>query len=452
MKRRLKSWVESGLLVLLGALGAAAQTTAVPTPVTLPTPSLVAPSVIAPAQTPDSALLEIEPQLVGQGVLVETSDGRVVFEHDADRLFNPASAIKLATALAALDAYGPQHRFITVVWTDGVLDPQTGTIAGDLIVSGRDPSFYYEHAMLIACELNRLGVRQVTGDLVVAPKFTMNFDSSAVRSGRKFRETLDATRRSATATRAWREARLALGDVAGAQATPSVAIAGETRVGSVPASARPLLTHRSSALVDVLKVLLCYSNNFMAERLGDMLGGVAGLSRYLITKVGLDPSQLKLASTSGLGINRLSARAMMKIYRALLTKLTEFRLSPTDILPVAGVDPGTLQRRYAASPSRGSVIAKTGTLPRSDGGVSALVGELRTARGETLLFVIFNQRGSVVRFRHLQDRLVATLQQLHGGPAPFEYAPRTLAMKLVQTELDASLASAAGDEYEPVDN
>lgn len=92
------------------------------------------------------------------------------------------------------------------------------------------------------------------------------------------------------------------------------------------------------------------------------------------------------------------------------------------------------------------------TLLRSDGGVSALVGELRAANGETLLFVIFNQRGSVARFRHLQDRLVAALQQLHGGPAPFEYAPRALAMKLAQTELDASLANTASDEYEPADN
>lgn len=369
--RRLAAWIESGLLMLLGAIGASAQTSVMTAPTALPAPSLATPAMIAPAQPPMSALLEIEPQLVGQSVLVEDLNGQVVFEHDADRLFNPASAIKLATALAALDAYGPQHRFVTVVWTDGVLDPQTGTIAGDLIISGRDPSFYYEHAMLIAYELNRLGVRQVTGDLVVAPRFTMNFDPSTFRSGRKFRETLDAARRPATATRAWREARLALGDAKGAQTTPNVAVAGEVRVDSVPAGARPLLTHRSSALVDVLKVLLCYSNNFMAERLGDMLGGVAGLSRYLIAKVGLDPHQLKLASTSGLGINRLSARAMMKIYRALLAKLAEYKLSPVDIMPVAGIDPGTLQKRYAASPSRGSVIAKTGTLLRSDGGVDA---------------------------------------------------------------------------------
>ena len=95
---------------------------------------------------------------------------------------------------------------------------------------------------------------------------------------------------------------------------------------------------------------------------------------------------------------------MMKVYRALLDELHEHDLKAADILPVAGVDPGTLQKRYADSPARGSVIAKTGTLPRTDGGASALVGQLRTRNGETLLFVIFNQRGSVVRFRAVAGR------------------------------------------------
>ena len=44
---------------------------------------------------------------------------------------------------------------------------------------------------------------------------------------------------------------------------------GEVTVGTVAPGARVLLTHKSSKLTDVLKVLLCYSNNFMAERIGE---------------------------------------------------------------------------------------------------------------------------------------------------------------------------------------
>jgi D-alanyl-D-alanine carboxypeptidase/D-alanyl-D-alanine-endopeptidase (penicillin-binding protein 4) len=300
---------------------------------------------------------------------------------------------------------------------------------------------------MIARELNRQGIRTVTGDLIVAPRFSMNFDWSTQRSGDVLYDTLDASRRPAAATRNWYEERRALGDTASLQSVPSVAVMGAVYVDSVPPRARLLLSHRSSKLIDVLKVLLCYSNNFMAERIGDTLGGPEGVRRAAINTTGIKPMDISLASTSGLGVNRVTPRAMMKIYRALLAELKKHKFSASDIMPVAGIDPGTLKKRYTSYPSRGSVIAKTGTLIRTDGGVSALVGQMQTARGETLLFVIFNQRGSVLRFRESQDVLVTQLQNGRGGPAAFNYRPLTLAMRLADTELDS--ANARKDEYEP---
>ena len=158
-------------------------------------------------------------------------------------------------------------------------------------------------------------------------------------------------------------------------------------------------------------------------------------------------SDVRLSSTSGLGVNRLSARNMMKVYRALVEELAGHRLKPSDILPVAGVDPGTLQRRFEYHPARGSIIGKTGTLIRTDGGASALVGQLRTRAGGTLYFVIFNQRGSVARFREQQNRLLFDLQIARGGPAPFQYVPHTLAMRLADTLYKA--AKPDSDEFEP---
>ncbi|MDQ1522724.1 MAG: hypothetical protein QOE47_648 [Pyrinomonadaceae bacterium] len=448
-------FLAAGLLLSLTA-GAAAQDDYTPAPQPSATPFVVSTwPATPPASTssPDvagddvAALPQPTPAFYTQGVLVETLDGKVVMEQAANQQYNPASVVKLATAFDALQTFGPNYRFSTVVWTNGTFDQTTGTITGDLIISGRDPSFHYEHAVAIARELNRLGIRTVTGDLIVPPKFTMNFNWSAVRSGEIFYDTLDATRRPAAATRAWLDEQLlAQGNAAIAtpQPTPSVAVMGAVYVASVPAKARVLVTHRSSKLVDVLKVLLCYSNNFMAERLGDNLGGASGVQHFLISKVGLAPGEVRLASTSGLGINRLSPRSMMKIYRALLKELAKHNLSASDIMPVAGVDPGTLHKRYTFGYSRGSVIGKTGTLGRSDGGVSALAGQMRTQSGETLLFVIFNQRGNVVRFREAQDRLVSEMQFTRGGPAPFAYAPQTLAMRLSDTEVE----QGDGSEFE----
>ncbi len=381
-----------------------------------------------------------------QGVLAETLDGSTVASQSVDEKFNPASSVKLATALVALQNLGPDHRFVTSLWASGKIDKTTGTLTGDLIITGRDPSFHYEHAIMLARQLNQAGIRTITGNLIVAPGFTMNFDWSPKHSGQQLLETLDAARRSGSATRAWLDERTLVGDKDSLSNVPSVAISGEAQVGSAPADAVPLLTHKSSKLVDILKVLLCYSNNFMAERIGENVGGPSAVSSTLVERLKINPEELALSSTSGLGINRVTPRAMMKVLRALSDELRKHNLSLSDILPVAGIDPGTLEERYTDATERGSVIAKTGTLVRTDGGASSLVGEMRTKSGQVVLFVILNQHGSVVRFRRNQDGIVNAIQTALGGPAPFDYRPVRLAMRLADSDYETARARG---EYEP---
>jgi D-alanyl-D-alanine carboxypeptidase/D-alanyl-D-alanine-endopeptidase (penicillin-binding protein 4) len=170
------------------------------------------------------------------------------------------------------------------------------------------------------------------------------------------------------------------------------------------------------------------------------------VSAALVTRLKLNPDEVLMSSTSGLGVNRVTPRAMMKILRALRDELWKNKLSLSDILPVAGIDPGTLEDRYTDPADRGSVIAKTGTLLRTDGGASSLVGQMKTKSGSIVLFVILNQRGNVVHFRRNQDGIVAAIQNSLGGPAPFEYRPIQLSMRLADSDTDA--AKARG-EYEP---
>ncbi|MFN2497487.1 MAG: D-alanyl-D-alanine carboxypeptidase [Pyrinomonadaceae bacterium] len=409
-------------------------------------PDTAAKPVVLPApvttQQPERA---DEPLVYGfQGVLIETVEGKTVSAQAVNQPFNPASAIKLGLALVALQNFGPQHRFTNGFWTDGPINKATGELSGNLYVTGRDPSFHYEHAIMIARQLNNLGIRSVRGDLVVAPGFTMNFSSSARRSGELLYDTLDASRRSGTATRAWVYERMALADQSSLQTVPSVAVIGHVAVGSASPAAKLLITHNSSKLIDVLKVLLCFSNNFMAERIGDSLGGAEAVRRRVIGLTGIPENEIQLASVSGLGINRVTPRAMMRIFRGLRNELQRHKLAPADIMPVAGIDPGTLEERFTGPAWEGSVIGKTGTLIRTDGGASSLVGQMRTANG-VLLFVIMNQRGSVVRFRENQDRLVMLVQNSRGGPKPFSYKPRVLAMKLADTQS----VSTSANEFEP---
>jgi len=430
----------SAALVLFGSVLCASQT--VPSEQTPQPPAGTSQGSNVAQQTESSN----EPLIYGlQGVLIETVEGKTVSSQSADQAFNPASSIKLGLALVALHNFGAQYRFTTGFWTDGSLNKATGELTGNLYVTGRDPSFHYEHAVMIARQLNAVGIRSISGDMVVAPGITMNFSASAGRSGALLCDTLDATLRSGEATRAWTYERMTLGDQTSLQMVPSVTVMGNIVVGSAAPGAKLLLTHNSSKLLDVLKVLLCYSNNFMAERIGDGLGGVVSVRRQIITLLGIPESEIQLSSVSGLGINRVTPRAMMKVFRGLRNELQKNRLTPADIMPVAGIDPGTLEERFTGPAWEGSVIAKTGTLVRTDGGASSLVGQMRTASGDVLLFVIMNQRGSVVRFRQNQDYLVMQVQNTRGGPKAFAYQPRVLAMKLADTQS----VSASANEFEP---
>jgi D-alanyl-D-alanine carboxypeptidase/D-alanyl-D-alanine-endopeptidase (penicillin-binding protein 4) len=440
-KKRARAQIFLSVLLLLACATLGSAQSPLPQPDTSAKPA-ASPASAVTQQTESSD----EPLVYGlQGVLIETVDGKTVSAQATDQAFNPASSVKLGLALVALHTFGPQYRFTNGFWTDGTINKATGELTGNLFVTGRDPSFHYEHGVMIARLLNNLGIRTVTGDIVVAPGFTMNFSSSARRSGELLYDTLDASLRSGEATRSWMYERMTLGDNASLQTVPNVAVMGEVVVGPAAPGAKLLLTHNSSKLADVLKVLLCYSNNFMAERIGDSLGGAPSVKRQLVTLLGIPESEVQLSSVSGLGINRVTPRAMLKIFRGLRNELQKHKLTPADIMPVAGIDPGTLEDRFTGPAWEGSVIAKTGTLVRTDGGASSLVGQMKTARGDVLLFVIMNQRGSVLRFRQNQDRLVMQVQNSRGGPKSFGYKPRVLAMKLADTQS----VSTSANEFEP---
>ncbi|HUE75170.1 MAG TPA: D-alanyl-D-alanine carboxypeptidase, partial [Pirellulaceae bacterium] len=67
------------------------------------------------------------------GILfVDLKTGEVVYEHNADKLFAPASTTKLYTVATALDALGADYRFETPLKHTGTRD--NGTINGDLIL------------------------------------------------------------------------------------------------------------------------------------------------------------------------------------------------------------------------------------------------------------------------------------------------------------------------------
>ncbi len=64
-----------------------------------------------------------------------------IASHNASKLLNPASTIKLITGLIFLEEYGSDHQFETSIWSNGKIE-RDGTLKGDLIIYGNgDPSF-----------------------------------------------------------------------------------------------------------------------------------------------------------------------------------------------------------------------------------------------------------------------------------------------------------------------
>ncbi|RAW05990.1 D-alanyl-D-alanine carboxypeptidase/D-alanyl-D-alanine-endopeptidase [Halomonas elongata] len=81
---------------------------------------------------------------------------------------SPASVSKVYTAAAALDRFGPQHRFTTRLV--GTAEPgPDGVLAGDLILDGGgDPALTSEDLWRLVQRLHQAGVREVTGQLVIS--------------------------------------------------------------------------------------------------------------------------------------------------------------------------------------------------------------------------------------------------------------------------------------------
>jgi serine-type D-Ala-D-Ala carboxypeptidase/endopeptidase (penicillin-binding protein 4) len=106
--------------------------------------------------------------------VVSLDSGKTLFEHEANKLFSPASNCKLYTVALALDRLGQDYRIRTSLYANAKPDV-SGTLEGNLIVYGRgDPTInarLHGGDVLKALEplvaaLTNAGVKRITGDLV----------------------------------------------------------------------------------------------------------------------------------------------------------------------------------------------------------------------------------------------------------------------------------------------
>lgn len=365
------------------------------------------------------------------------TDGGVVDAHSEDLPINPASVVKIATSWWALEKLGPEHRFTTRFATKGTIDASHGLLKGDLVVHGSgDPDFQTENAFLVAQALNRLGVRRVSGSIIVDGTFWMGWENGSQGTNpdpakrgslmaTRLRQALDPRRWNRAARQDWYE--YATRNGLKPFPLPSVEVIGGARFEPAPAGAETVLfEHRSKPLIETLRRFNAYSNNDI-ERVAASIGPPSELSVLLADRLVPGSSPVMIQTASGLGENRLSPRQIVAMLRGFRTSAAGLGVGIETLLPVAGCDPGTVPAafpRLSAPPFATALVAKTGTLTSTDGGITVLAGFLNTVQGEVVFCIAVPHAAGRIRLaRHTEESFLLDLLNRRGGATPRTCGP-----------------------------
>jgi D-alanyl-D-alanine carboxypeptidase/D-alanyl-D-alanine-endopeptidase (penicillin-binding protein 4) len=367
---------------------------------------------------------------------VETLAGEAVEAHDADRAINPASVVKVATTLWALEKLGPDFRFETRFLARGEIDPVHHVLHGDLVVQGGgDPDFHVENAFLVARALNELKVDRVTGALLVDRKFWIGWENGSEGRERdevkratlmadRLRQALDPRRWTRVTRMTWRA--FAYRRDLDTRRPPRVVIAGGVGIDGTASTDEMLVVHRSQPLAEILRRFNCFSNNDI-ERIAADIGPVEELAAEVAARCDAAPGSVQLETASGLGTNRLTPRIVVRLLRELRRTADALKVPIEALLPVSGCDPGTVSRFFpqlADGPEATALVGKTGTLTNTDGGVAVLAGYAATARGELVFcLAVPHASGKIKLARRTQQQWVLNLLIRNGGGRPHHCEP-----------------------------
>ncbi len=343
--------------------------------------------------------------------------------HAPNRSSAPASNEKLFTTIALLEQVGPSFRYTTQV--SATAEPRSGVIVGDLVLVGSgDPTLTRHNLRGLARQLRTIGVRRVTGRLVVddtryghgtrAPGWKHDFlpdESGAVdafsvdndnwRSNPSF--LADPTSANAGL---WRTALTNAG----------VHVAGPTVVAAAPATRFPMVSHQSRPLSAIVGMTLRESINYYAEMMLRELGfqyaahgtrahGVAAV-RAFAHRLSLPVGRVE--DGSGLSYsNRETPGSFIAWLAKLPSQPPAYRVVYTG-LAVSCKHGGTLQHRMCGPHVRGKVHAKTGTLDH----ITSLSGYTETEGGRLVTFsFLFSGARSVTKAsNHIDAALAAVVR------------------------------------------
>ena len=348
-------------------------------------------------------------------VAVDLRTGQTVFSWNAQRSLLPASAEKLPVSFTALHVLGPRFRFRTELVGAG--SRAEDTWSGNLwLVGYGDPTLRRADLDRLARRFAATGIRRVAGRVFGDDShFDVRRDAIGWKSrylGIESRPLSALSVAGVPLTGVNGSAIAAARAFVAALERRGITVTGRSGAGRAPDDALPITFDLSERLADVLKLVNGESDNFAAELLLKELGATiaphgssaagARVVRRTLAAAGVPLAGVRIADGSGLSrFDRLTAGALAAILRAGASD-PKIRDAFVASLAVAGIS-GTLERRLDLRPTRGRVIAKTGTTLRA----SALAGFVR----RRYVFAIL-QNGRPVPYwtaRTAQDRFVIAL-------------------------------------------
>ncbi len=113
----------------------------------------------------------------------------------------------------------------------------------------------------------------------------------------------------------------------------------------------------------------------------------------------------------------MTPRGITTVVRALAEEAARHQMKLEDLLAVADCDHGTLRKRMDGTGYECAVVAKTGTLTTTDGGMSNLAGVVETQDAGPVLFAILAQGNRIWEHKQMADQLLAEVVRDH-PPAP----------------------------------
>lgn len=377
----------------------------------LPAPVLAAADAGAPKAAKVAARIKgVKVSGVGSsytGSVVDVRTGKVLFSHNANKAYIPASTNKLLTCTAALSILGPEHRFTTKV-----VSPGSGRI---ILVGGGDP--YLAKKSTSATFPKRASLSDLARATAASlkkrkmGKVSLGYDDSLFAGPRWNKTWPDLYSDQVTPVSAlWvDEGRVNGGSPGPRVKNPSLDAAQALTAGlrkqgitvtgvskeRASSSATKIASVQSMTLQRIVEQLLMVSDNDAAEvvfrqaaigagKKGTFADGVSAVRGRLV-KLGVWDSSTKINDGSGLSRRtHVPADTMVRLLRLdTQDRHPELRGVITG-LSVAGVE-GSLRIHYTDDQSvvgRGLVRAKTGTLAR----VHSLAGLVRARDGSVMVF------------------------------------------------------------------